>query len=158
MPKQSACSVSAPKVYEMSKLPKLGNLNDFQIPVYLLASSSADEARAAIIERAKDGERLTLTEVKRMIAEAKKVQAQVAKKFDAQGRARAPDFTRAEKVNKPLTTSLDTSQRANRRSDLLEPRCAQLRLATVEVAQQNPRARLSGDSHGPCRETTPREP
>jgi len=59
-------------VYEMSKSNKL---LDFDLPIsglYLLASPSAKEARDAIIERAKDGERLTLSEVKKMIADARK--------------------------------------------------------------------------------------
>jgi hypothetical protein len=58
-----------------SKSARLADLNVTFEELYLLASPSANEAREAIIERAKDGERLTLTEVKRMIAEAKKVQA-----------------------------------------------------------------------------------
>ena len=64
------------KVYEAStKTPNFGDLN---LPVsgfYALAApSTPHEARAAIIEKAKEKEKLSLAEVKRMINEARKAQ------------------------------------------------------------------------------------
>jgi hypothetical protein len=53
------------QVFEASKSTKFADLNLSVSGLYLLASPSANEAREAIIKRAKDGERLTLTEVKR---------------------------------------------------------------------------------------------
>jgi len=88
------------QVYALSlKSPRLGDFNITFEGLYLLASPSAAEAREAIIKRTKDGERLTLAEVRRMTAEAKQAQA------EENAERRAADLAKAEERLEKLRAS-----------------------------------------------------
>lgn len=67
------------KVYDLSKLPNLGNLPEFDIPlsgIYLLAApSTSPDTRDAVLDLAANGEKLTHAKVKEMIADAKETTA-----------------------------------------------------------------------------------
>jgi hypothetical protein len=84
-------------VHRLTKFEKFSNLADLTIDasaLYLLAApSTPDEARDAVIERAKAGETITVAETKRVIAEAK-------------GRSQRPALLREMKLGEDVVAKI----------------------------------------------------
>jgi hypothetical protein len=134
------------RVYELSKSSTVADLNIPMRGLYLLAAPSTPEAaRTAVVDKAADGERVSLDEVKRIVREAKREEAY---RYDAQLAAAKGQFNReVAKLQLDLADALSSEQMQQAIDEALAPLQAKIKRLEDERAKQA-KARTFKDEYG----------